>query len=87
MNAIRMHQTGGVDVLRVEQVDAPTPGPGEVLIRVAVAGVNYTDVMARQASTSPATRRRRYRRYSAPRSRASSPPPGPAAPPSSSAGA
>src|SRR3954452_7695411 len=48
MNAIRMHETGGVDVLRVEQVDTPAPGEGEVLIRVAVAGVNYTDVMARQ---------------------------------------
>ena len=26
MNAIRMHETGGVDVLRIEQVDAPAPG-------------------------------------------------------------
>src|SRR4051794_30606125 len=48
MNAIRMHETGGVEVLRVEDVDTPVPGEGEVLIRVAVAGVNYTDVMARQ---------------------------------------
>src|SRR3954469_24984791 len=47
MNAIRMHETGGVEVLRVEDVDTPVPGAGEVLIRVAVAGVNYTDVMAR----------------------------------------
>ena len=48
MKAIRIHETGSPEVLRLEEVDPPTAGEGQVLIRVAVAGVNYTDVMARQ---------------------------------------
>jgi NADPH2:quinone reductase len=35
------------DVLRVEEVDAPRPGPGEVLVRVTVSGVNPTDYKSR----------------------------------------
>jgi len=34
------------DVLRVEEVDTPDPGPGEVLVRVMAAGVNYNGVWA-----------------------------------------
>ena len=48
MRAIRIHETGSPEVLRLEEIDIPTPGPGELLIRVGVAGVNFTDVMARQ---------------------------------------
>jgi NADPH2:quinone reductase len=48
MKAARIHETGGPEVLVVEEVDVPVPGPGQVLIRVGVAGVNFTDVMARQ---------------------------------------
>ena len=48
MKAVRIHETGGPEVLQVEDVDAPAVGDGQVLIRVAVAGVNFTDVMARQ---------------------------------------
>jgi NADPH:quinone reductase len=48
MKAVRIHETGGPEVLRVADVDAPAPGPDQVLIRVGVAGVNFTDVMARQ---------------------------------------
>ncbi len=48
MKAVCMHETGGPEVLRVEEVDVPVPGPGQVLIRAGVAGVNFTDVMARQ---------------------------------------
>lgn len=39
------------DVLRVEEIDRPTPGPGEVLVRVAVSGVNPTDVKSRAGVT------------------------------------
>ena len=35
------------DVLRVEEVDTPAPGPGEVLVRVSVSGVNPTDYKSR----------------------------------------
>lgn len=48
MKAVRIHETGGPEVLRVDGVDVPAPGPGQVLIRAGVAGINFTDVMARQ---------------------------------------
>ena len=44
MQAIRIHQRGGPEVLTLEEVPTPMPGPGEVLIKVAAAGVNYSDV-------------------------------------------
>lgn len=58
MKAVRIHETGGPEVLRVEEADVPAPGPGQVLIRAGAAGVNFTDVMARQgvyiaASSAP----------------------------------
>jgi len=42
---------GGSDVLSVEQVQAPEPGPGEVRVRLRVAGVNPTDWKSRRAAT------------------------------------
>jgi len=48
MKAVRIHQTGGPEVLTFEDVPTPTPGPGEVLIKVAAAGINFADLMARQ---------------------------------------
>jgi NADPH2:quinone reductase len=47
VQAIRIHQVGGPDVLRVEDVPVPVPGPGEVLIKVEAAGVNFIDVYHR----------------------------------------
>lgn len=47
MKAIRFHEFGSPEVLRVDEVEKPQPGAGEVLIRVAVAGVNYADTMLR----------------------------------------
>src|ERR687886_595754 len=35
------------DVLRVEEIDTPAPGPGELLVRVSVSGVNPTDFKSR----------------------------------------
>jgi NADPH2:quinone reductase len=48
VKAIRVHATGGTEVLRVEDVTVPVPGPGQVLIRVEAAGVNFTDVYQRK---------------------------------------
>lgn len=48
MKAIRIHETGGPDVLCAEEVDVPTPGPGTVLVKVGASGVNFTDILARQ---------------------------------------
>ncbi|MFD3596565.1 NADP-dependent oxidoreductase [Nocardia sp. NPDC058640] len=43
MRAIGQDIFGGPEVLRVVEVDKPTPGPSEVLVRVHAAGVNPTD--------------------------------------------
>ena len=43
MRAVVMHETGGPDVLQLEDVDPPEPGEGEVLIRVHAASVNPID--------------------------------------------
>jgi len=45
--AIRIHATGGPDVLRWEEVPKPEPGPGEALIRHEAVGLNYIDVYFR----------------------------------------
>ncbi|MFE3589529.1 NADP-dependent oxidoreductase [Streptomyces niveus] len=43
MRAARYHQYGGVETLVVEEVPDPRPGPGEIRVRVAAAGVNPID--------------------------------------------
>jgi NADPH:quinone reductase-like Zn-dependent oxidoreductase len=43
MKAIQIHTYGGPEVLTYEEVSRPTAGPGEVLLRVAAAGVNPSD--------------------------------------------
>lgn len=45
MRALQCHQTGGFDELAVEDVAEPTPGPGEVLVAVAAASVNFVDTL------------------------------------------
>ena len=47
MQAVRFYEYGGPEVLRVEDVPIPEPGPGEVLVKVAAAGVNYADTRRR----------------------------------------
>lgn len=47
MKAIRLHETGGPDVLRLESVPQPKPGPGEIRIRHAAIGVNLIDTYHR----------------------------------------
>ncbi|HVX41309.1 MAG TPA: quinone oxidoreductase [Gemmatimonadaceae bacterium] len=48
MRAIRVHETGGPDVLRVEEIADPTPGPNELLIHVAAIGVNFIEIYQRE---------------------------------------
>jgi NADPH2:quinone reductase len=43
VKAMVYRRTGGPDVIQPEELDIPEPGPGELLVRVAVSGVNPTD--------------------------------------------
>lgn len=47
MKAVRIHETGDVRVLRVEEVPVPTPGQGQALVRLRAAGVNFLDIYHR----------------------------------------
>ena len=46
-HAIRIHESGGPEVLRWEEVEVGDPGPGEVKIRQRAAGLNFIDVYHR----------------------------------------
>ncbi|MFI6772664.1 zinc-binding dehydrogenase [Nocardia sp. NPDC050412] len=53
MHAIRLHAFGPADNLRYETVSDPVPGPGQVLIRVAAAGVHVIDTALRRGTPGP----------------------------------
>jgi len=48
MQAIQILTTGGPEVLTLRDIPTPTPGPGEVLIRVEASGVNFIDTYLRE---------------------------------------
>ena len=50
MKAARFHKTGGPEVLIYEDVPDPVPGPGQILLKVEAAGVNYVDIMRRRGA-------------------------------------
>src|SRR6476659_2103612 len=54
MRAVRQHTLGGPEVLVLEHVPRPEPGPTEVLVRVAAAGVNPVDWKVRALGGIPA---------------------------------
>src|SRR5262249_58735032 len=45
--AVMVHETGGPEVLRLEEHDPGEPGAGQVRVRVAAGGVNFIDVYFR----------------------------------------
>jgi putative PIG3 family NAD(P)H quinone oxidoreductase len=53
MNYIQIEKHGDPEVLKLHSMPVPEPGPGEVLIKVAAAGVNRPDVMQRKGLYPP----------------------------------
>lgn len=47
MQAIRIHEYGGPEVMRLEELPTPEPGPGQALIEVSAVGVNFIDIYNR----------------------------------------
>lgn len=47
MKAIRIHATGGIDAMRIDDLPSPQPKAGEVLLRVEAVGVNFIDTYRR----------------------------------------
>ncbi len=48
MRAIRIHEHGGPEVLRTEELPLPSPGPGEVLVRLDAMALNHLDLWIRR---------------------------------------
>ena len=45
MKALLSHSPGGPETLRIEEIPDPSPGPGELLVRVRACAINYPDVL------------------------------------------
>lgn len=52
-HAIRIHRTGGPEVLQWEPVDVGRPGPGQVRLRQTACGLNYIDIYMREGIYPP----------------------------------
>jgi NADPH:quinone reductase-like Zn-dependent oxidoreductase len=52
LKAVRIHEDGGPEVLRYEDVEDPTAGPGEVLVALRAAGLNHLDIWVRKGLPS-----------------------------------
>src|ERR1043165_8729960 len=50
MKAIVVREFGGPDVMKLEDVPVPSPGPGQLLVRVAAVGVNPVDAYIRSGT-------------------------------------
>jgi len=50
MKAIRVHEFGGPEALRLEEIADPQPGPGQVLVKVEAVGINPVDTYIRSGS-------------------------------------
>lgn len=48
MKAIRVHQPGGPEAMKLDEVAVPTPGPGHALVKLTASGVNFIDIYFRE---------------------------------------
>ncbi len=53
MQTVRFHKTGGPEVLVLDEVADPVPGPGEIIVRVEATGMNFSDVLRRRGDPYP----------------------------------
>ena len=53
MRAIQMMEVGGPEVMKYVELPDPEPGPGQALIEIKAAGINYTDVYSRSGANHP----------------------------------
>jgi len=56
VRAVRVHRYGGPEVLQIDEVAAPTPGPTDLLVRLRATSVNHRDVWMRRGHPHPAYR-------------------------------
>jgi NADPH2:quinone reductase len=50
MRAIRVHEYGGPEAMRLEELPTPKPGEGQALVRIEAAGLNYIDTYQRSGA-------------------------------------
>ena len=48
MKAVQIHRFGGEDVMQLDEVAVPSPGPREMLIKMHATSVNHSDLFIRQ---------------------------------------
>jgi NADPH:quinone reductase len=48
MKAVRIEENGGPEVLRIREIELPEPGPGEVIVGLHAAGLNFVDIYYRR---------------------------------------
>jgi NADPH:quinone reductase-like Zn-dependent oxidoreductase len=56
MKAYRLYEFAGPDAFRLEELPSPTPGPGEVLVRIRAVSLNYRDLMISRGVYNPKLR-------------------------------
>src|SRR5258708_36507426 len=52
VKAVRYDEFGGIEVLRVDEVERPVPGDGQVLVRVEAAGINPSEAVIRTGAVA-----------------------------------